>query len=220
MDQPITMTTTDYAQDFYTQYQEYLREPLVVARHSRALKMLLPDEYGDWPEHILDLGCGLYDSYGHTNFFELTPLHCGTPKKYLGVDVNIDSRIGKYQYTERSYIKSDYRKIGIELLKGYEIFVSLFSSEITATTEANYELYRKLIGTAGFNRGIVSGFYYTDKKDTNPIVEAGGVTSFQTLEPIEAVECPEFTEYRLIFPLPSKMFGPNVVEVWKLFERK
>jgi hypothetical protein len=66
----------------------------------------------------------------------------------------------------------------------------------------------------------VSGFYYWNSKDKNPIGETGGIQSYQTLEPVETVLSPNFHETRITLPAPSEMFGSDVIEVWKLLERK
>jgi len=52
------------------------------------------------------------------------------------------------------------------------------------------------------------------------VEEAGELKSYQTLEHPEDVISDIFTEKRVIIPAPSKMFGPDVYEVWKFFERK
>ncbi|NCN51545.1 hypothetical protein GW931_00875 [archaeon] len=44
--------------------------------------------------------------------------------------------------------------------------------------------------------------------------------SYQTLENIEDVFSEVFSEMRTLLPVPSKMFGKDVFEVWKYFERK
>jgi hypothetical protein len=104
---------------------------------------------------------------------------------------------------------------------GIEGFVSLFSVENTAPYKTNYKFYEWLFTShPQMQMGLTAGFYYSDKKQYNPITEAGDIMSFQTTEAMEDVVSPVFHEYRLTLPVPSKLFGPNVYEVWKFFHRK
>jgi hypothetical protein len=69
----------------------------------------------------------------------------------------------------------------------------------------------------------VSGFFYTSHLGKAIVGETGGITSWQTLEPILAVSSDVFTERRITMPVPSAMFGPelnHVYEVWKFFQRR
>lgn len=196
-----------YDKGFYDKYKDYLNESAVRQAHTRIFKIasLNPDF-----RNVVDFGCGMFNE-----FYEFA-----NPDTYLGIDVNIsDSKPNKV------LVQTDYRKIrDLALYVGAHsptAFVSLFSTENTAPTEENYEFYKKVFKECpSINSGLVSGFYYVSKRHQNPIGETGGIESYQTLEGIEEVSSDLFSEMRVILPVPSKMFGPDVFEVWKFFERK
>jgi len=209
-----------YDAEFYRLYQEYLAEPHVKEAHRRALRLL------HFPvSRLLELGSGGKNSPESLRHFKLNHLSMGI--HYVGIDVNAENTRSFVFDSELIFIQGDYRDIEFwhRTVKKFELnkfdtFFSLFSTEITAPVSQNYSLYRSLFRETDLRQGLVSGFYYSDKLDQNPIEEAGGITSYQTLEPIESDRCPEFTETRLIMHVPSKLFGKNVYEVWKLFLRR
>ena len=195
-----------YDNEFYEAYKNYLEERIVRIVHNFIFDIasLNPDFI-----NVVDFGCGMFNE-----FYEYAH-----PARYLGIDINISE--GK---KNKSLIEADYREIeDLELrikADSPRAFVSLFSTEITAPTRENYEFYNKLFAKIPtINSGLVSGFYYAGKKGQNPIVETGGVVSYQTLENIEDVHSDVFSESRIILPVPSAMFGKDVFEVWKFFER-
>ena len=202
----------DYTKKFYDQYGQYLEEPQVHRAHVQAARWL---RMYDTMSSVLDLGCGL-----HSELISLIGL-----LEYVGIDLNAENH--KW-WSEQSY----YRKLhagnyrDLDLIKQIcderpqiTTFFSLFSTECTANYIDNHLFYHALFQQTPVEIMIVSGFYYTDTKE-NPIQEAGGITSWQTLNPIESTSSNLFSEIRLIQRVPSKMFGPNVVEVWKRLERK
>jgi len=196
-----------YDQDFYNAYKAYLNESAVRLAHDSIFKIasLNPDF-----RNVVDFGCGMFNE-----FYEFAK-----PDKYLGIDLNTSE-----SKPNKLLLQIDYRKIkDLGLQAGNHsptAFVSLFSSEITAPTNENYEFYERVFREIpSIKFGLVSGFYYVSKKDQNPIGEPGGLMSYQTLEAIEDVSSDVFTETRIILPVPSKMFGKDVFEVWKFFERK
>lgn len=187
-------------------YQDYLQEPTVRAAHDWVISIAKADQHF---QDVVDFGCGAFNEF---NIY-------ARPLRYFGIDVNVPSG-------DPLLIKADYRRISDlgQLFRPTippSAFVSLFSTEITAPKEENYRFYEKVFRELPtVNSGLVSGFYYASKKDVNPIGETGGVVSYQTLERPEEVSSDLFTERRLILPVPSKMFGQDVFEVWKLFNRK
>jgi|SRR3989344_1009816 len=195
-----------YDQDFYKMYQDYLNEPTVRAAHDWIFGIArLNPHFQD----VVDFGCGAFNEF---NVY-------ARPLRYLGVDVNapVDDPL---------LVQADYRQVSdLAQLFGQALspfaFVSLFSTEITATAEENYRFYERVFNQLPtVKSGLVSGFYYASKKCTNPIGETGGILSYQALEDLEDVPSSSFTERRIILPVPSKMFGPDVFEVWKFFDRK
>ena len=67
--------------------------------------------------------------------------------------------------------------------------------------------------------GLVSGFYYKDRVEQDKVEEVGGLISYQTIEDQKKYHCKEFIEFRSFIEVPSELFGPDVVEVWKFFIR-
>lgn len=208
-----------YDQDFYSKYDEYLKEPRVRKVHDRVFKLFLAFKrtlITNQDISVLDLGCGKSCEYGQSNQYF----------RYNGFDINADPSTthslldGKL--TENHVL--DYRgEDFFEVAKKEtpNCFVSLFSSEITASPDDNHFYYERLFREIpSMKCGMVSGFYYKDKKDRAVISETGGIDSWQTLDSVEDRISEDFSEIRMTVPCPSKFFGEDVVEVWKFFETK
>jgi hypothetical protein len=196
-----------YDDSFYNSYARYLKEPSVRRAHDAVLRIT---KLNPAFTNVVDLGCGQFNEF----------LHHRRPKRYLGIDLNVNEK----ETATRTLVSGDYRALDLvcELVEqqGNTAFVSLFSSEITAEHSVNYRFYEELFRRLpSVKYGLVSGFYYWNSKDKNPIGETGGIQSYQTLEPIENVMSEVFHETRISLPAPSIMFGPDVIEVWKLLER-
>jgi hypothetical protein len=197
-----------YDEAFYALYADYLREYAVRSAHDWVLGLVrdtVPFR------NVVDFGCGKHREY----------LEYAHPTYYFGVDVNAES-----DYRDDSDFtdveRADYRTMDLTSLSTWSTaFVSLFSTEITAPWWENYEFYNRVFKECPqIHAGLVSGFYYEDRKHEQPIREAGNLTSWQTLEAIhEPNRLNRYTEKRIILPVPSSLFGPDVFEVWKLFER-
>jgi hypothetical protein len=189
-----------YDNTFYQLYQNYLEEHSVRDSHDWMFGVIYHLLH---PGDVLDLGCG------HSMEF----FHYGSYMRgYKGIDLN----------AEIPNIRADYRTFDFsdEQFNDITFFISLFSSEITAPHQENYKLYERIFKELpNLRNAVVSGFYYPSKKNENPIGEAGGLVSYQTLERIEDVESKIFSEKRIVMPVPSKLFGPDVVEVWKILQR-
>lgn len=201
-----------YDEEFFNKYHEYLKE--VKDQHIDLLKTIL-SQIPRLPENIVDLGAGidgefkeLYKNFSNTHEDE-------EAFDYYRVDNNA-------QTLGNDIIKINYRNIDsvaslIRVLK-CDCFVSLFSSEITSTYQDNYELYSNIFQNTDVEYGIVAGFYYGKHLDYNT-VQVGDITFYQTLEKMCDVKNDIFDEIRIEKYVPSKMFGDNVFEVWKLFRK-
>jgi len=191
-----------YDNNFYNAYEEYLKEPTVRAAHDWIFS-IVSTKFSF--HNVVDLGCGRSQEFYH---------FC-KPRYYLGVDENIEETEPQFKY---SLLKRNYRNhVRWNMIPA---FVSLFSCEITAPYTENYIYYNSLFSNnPDIQIGLVSGFYYENKRGQNPIGETGDILSYQTLENIGDCLRVGFTEKRILLPVPSKMFGPDVIEVWKIFER-
>lgn len=207
-----------YNDDFYKAYEAYLKEPVVRDAHDWVFSLFRWNYEGEQRrgvtykyDDIVDLGCGQFNEF--KRYYD--------PIYYVGIDENAVSN----QRNNDCLIHGNYRDrkvLASAIDQEHSAFVSLFSSEITAHYTENYRLYNWIFNTfPNIRAGLVSGFYYTHKKHKNPIKETGGIVSYQTLEDIEdrRIKRRGFTEKRIVLPVPSKMFGNKVVEVWKIFER-
>lgn len=199
-----------YDTSFYESYKKYLLEPSVRQAHDWIFEICgLNAHY----RKVVDLGCGVCQEFDYYT----------QPEKYFGVDLNVDDcylkGLGR-EITVRKY-NSRNRNLWNELPFKPTAFVSLFSLEITATAYDNYYFYDEIFSNnENIKAGLVSGFYYFNKKNENPVEEVGGIFSFQSLDSPEDFVSKWFVEKRIILPVPSKMFGEDVYEVWKFFDRK
>jgi len=206
-----------YDDDFYARYESYLEEPGVRAKHDALFDLwVTAARKGSRQPVPIDLGCGRGQEY--MNYCPGTPI-------YYGFDANVNDESSVADASSTYLFKADYRDPGfIERVKALQhepdVFVSLFSAENTATPSENQELYERLFtGLPSLTHALVAGFYYSDRRDENPVVETGGIVSFQTLPWIER-ESKVYDETRLVTPVPSDLFGPKVVEVWRILERR
>lgn len=203
-----------YNSEFFEMYQSYLQEFTVKTVHRdmiRSFWQLL--DHRIFERNVLDLGCGTCEWWSHGNW-----------DTYVGVDID-----PRPSHKHIKTISGDYTKI--HPLDLYDksrdehnvqptIFVSLFSTEACLSADEKYKLYDKLFSGCLGNTtlaGCVSGFYYKGKEDQEKVSENGGIESYQTIEDQKKYYNPFFREYRTHIGVPSKMFGDNVVEVWKYF---
>jgi len=197
-----------YNQDFFEQYSDYLQEPQVRNVHDWMFR-IFEKTFPQWkyPFNIIDFGCGQcleFRRYG---------LWAG----YVGLD--LDPPVNPWT------LRCDYTKISAEEVKKIANmplygFVSLFSTECCMSAAEKYAFYKKLFEEYDFDVGLVSGFYYKEKIKGEKISETGGIVSYQTIEDQKEYVQKRFIEMRTCVNVPSKMFGPDVVEVWKLLIRK
>ncbi len=137
------------------------------------------------------------------------------PHQYVGVDKNDTGVV-------RPFIQSDYTDLSFleNLPFAPNAFVSLFSIEACLPKKKRYRLYEELFERADISIGLSAGFYYESKKDQDTVGETGGIISYQTIEPLEYHDSDVFEEMRIVLKTPSAMFGPDVVEVWKILTRR
>lgn len=202
-----------YNQDFYKMYAEYLQEDPVRASHNLVFEQFQRLAKGDL--QVLDLGCGLGEFWQY-----------GAPVKYVGVDVNDVSELGG----DFKLIQADYhdlqgvsQRLRRRFARPYlpNAFVSLFSVECFHPAAERYEFYGnvfRIFPTIEF--GLVSGFFYESRRSEEKVGETGGITSYQTIEDQWLYTSSAFTELRMHVRTPSKMFGQDVIEVWKFFTRR
>lgn len=197
-----------YNQEFFEQYKNYLLEPRVRNTHNLMFRVF-EDAMPQWkyPFNVIDFGCGQCCEY----------MHYGHYSGYAGLDLNPPAG-------PRMFL-CDYTKASADTLKGFShqpfsAFVSLFSTECCLHPVDKYAFYRRMFRELDIKMALVSGFYYKNRIEQEQVEETGGILSYQTIEDQRDYECPEFIEMRSFVPVPSKMFGPDVVEVWKMLVSK
>lgn len=196
-----------YDTDFYRAYAQYLREFTVRRAHDRVFAAVQSQRaFGN----VVDLGCGLSEFHQYTE-----------PRRYLGIDLNAPQeqqgnsfRLVTGNYRDVDFVREQTRQ------QRPTAFISLFSSEITAPKDDNRTLYEALFAAIpSLRAALVSGFYYERRKHENPVRETGDIVSYQTLGTIDEYPSPVYDQYWLTLPVPSKMFGDDVVEVWRVLTR-
>jgi len=194
-----------YDENFYRIYRRYLEESTVRRSHDHVFTLFASLLFPDRPR-VIDLGCGigeyaLYDVY-HT--------------EYVGVDLNNTGEVKKF-------IEADYMALGFGRSVPFlpNAFISSFSIECCHGVEQKYNFYNRVFSLfPTVHCGLVGGFFYESKRDNDVVSETGGIESHQTIEDPSLHISDLFTELRIHLRTPSKMFGADVIEVWKLFVRK
>jgi hypothetical protein len=192
-----------YDSDFFKAYAEYLEEYSVRESHSTAFKWF---RNLSWPDRleVVDLGCGLGEFWKY-----------GSWSKYVGIDL---------EPRGANTIQGDYRKINLNTDLPFKpnTFISLFSIEPCNYPEERYEIYRNLFDkNPSIQYGLSAGFYYADRIEQEQVTESGDIVSHQSIQPLALYSAGGlFTEQWLTLRTPSKMFGSDVVEVWKAFRRR
>lgn len=200
-----------YIDNFYPRYEEYLKELTVRKVHDYIFC-----KFNDFVNyHIpaffdksyLDFGCG-------TSEFKKYNLNKNI--KYVGIDLNkiSDNIVGDYTKMSSNEI---VEKIGFSPT----VFISLFSSELIMPVKEKYEFYSNVFNNfTSIQCGLVSGFYYSNRKNDERVKENENLLSYQTIEhPRDWIQN-NFFETTMYFKVPSEMWGQDVVEVWKFFARK
>lgn len=194
-----------YDDNFYRLYNDYLREITVRNNHDLIFRYFRQFTHPDRMMDVIDLGCGL----GEYRLF-------GQYREYMGIDLNETGQ-------NRDFLKHDYHDLTFvkSLLFKPTLFVSLFSIECCHDAPTKYELYNRLFSEVpSLQYGLVGGFFYEDRRGLEMVGETGGIVSYQTIEDPAQFISSVFTESRTHLRTPSRMFGDDVVEVWKTFARR
>ncbi len=199
-----------YDKKFFESYRRYLAEESVRQSHDLVFRNFarFVKEHQNNSEMlwVVDLGCGLceYDVYDRC--------HWG----YVGIDREPRTRA-------TNVLKADYTAFEFMDRLPFEAnaFTSLFSIECCYPPARRYELYHQIFKKIPSIRfGLSGGFYYESRRHQQTVREAGGNISHQTIENPTQWVSRYFSEERFKIHTPSKMFGPDVVEIWKFFARK
>ena len=189
-----------YNNDFYEKYAKYLKEPTVWQNHGRVFNTFRT-WFGGGAMRVLDLGCGTGEFLHHYPAVD----------SYWGIDKEDSPAADQVlDYTRHLPI--------LPFLPN--AFVSLFSVEACLPAPARYALYNRLFSEYPIDKALVSGFYYEHAAKEDTVSEAGDLISYQTVEPLERFPSISFKETRIVMNTPSEFFGKDVIEVWKIMERK
>lgn len=197
-----------YNKAFFDAYRAYLQEPVVRRNHNLVFKMFA-DKAAEQSERlwVVDLGCGLCEYHNYSTY------HAA----YVGVDKRDSGECGYF-------VRSNYATMGFKDKLPFRpnAFISSFSIECCNPPKKKYALYERIFREIPSIRfGLAGGFFYKRWKDKKKVVEAGGkVVSWQTIEDQKDHVSDLFSEHRFRINTPSKMFGDDVVEIWKFFERR
>jgi hypothetical protein len=191
-----------YDPKFYEMYEEYLKEPTVRENHDFAFDVFTVS--GEHMENnVVDFGCGTGEFKKHSL--------ANLSGKYVGID--------KVKSPAADIIM-DYTQELPHLPFEPDAFVSIFSIEACLPSTARFDLYGRIFDRyPSIKKALVSGFYYEGKKDQLTVAETGGIVSHQTIDTVADSISTRYTEKRITMRTPSRMFGHDVIEVWKILER-
>lgn len=192
--------TTMYDKKFYEKYEQYLKEPAVRKFHDKMFYVSNRSQ-SNYP-NVVDLGSGTGEYYRY--------YYQHTVGSYFPIDFNNPNDLPHF-------IEGDY--LTLKLPEKSTAFVSLFSAECCMPCPEKYYFYEELFReNPQIKSGTVAGFYYKSKKN-DPVVKEICGESYQTIEDQRHWMSGLFTEMRIYASVPSNLFGDDVVEVWKFFER-
>ena len=155
--------------------------------------------------NIVDLGCGscefhTYAKYEHNLYFGIDLHH-----------IEPEMPVAQGTFNDVMTINLPFDPTG---------FVSLFSTELKLSAKERYKLYEAMFRKfPNLRAGMVSGIYHLGMENEEMTLESHGIRDFQTNEHPRDVRSDVFQEYRTYRHVPSKLFGPNVIEVWKFLLR-
>jgi hypothetical protein len=202
-------TSDSYASndEFYLLYADYVADPAVRKVHDAVLRaaMLHPAL-----RRVVDLGCGRSNEF----------FHYGNPEFYIGIDQNAIA----VDEGRRITLEANYRdrEIVKRLIDEHALTaaVSLFSTELTCPSDANHAYYEALFRHTPVQAIFVAGCYAEHAQGEETIIETGGLVSFQTFGGFEsAFPTDLFDETRVCVACPSRMFGEDLIEVYRLLQR-
>lgn len=196
------MTTEYNNDDFWARYHDYAEDSSEAHLTAFYAVYSATNPYGKGS--AFDIGCGVVQLMRKV-------LH---NKTYVGFD--------QHAYESRpDLVQVDYttdagRKTIADFARVLEpdVIVSAFSTEIMLPERDRLELYDWLLTLAP--QVVASGFYYDDdRRERERVQETHDLWSYQTLldTPLQPYE------RRFVQRNPSKLFGPDVVEVWRGFAR-
>lgn len=204
-----------YNKEFFERYLKYLKEPVVRAAHNYMFGLFgkIVQSRGYEELDVVDLGCGACEYFDY-----------GVRENYVGMDIE------PQKWDDCDTFAGDYKTMSGPVLydlvkKNYKFepnaFVSLFSTEVCLSVDEKYKLYDRMFGglVNNMNYGLVSGFYYKGKEDQEIVEETGGLVSYQSIEDQKKYYSSLYVELRTCIEVPSKMFGEDVMEVWKILIR-
>ena len=192
--------------DFWAQYRRYKRETLPAHDALWAACFgFLNTRVNFFYHKVVDLGAGP-DALREESL-SLNPSRHLNPSRRFAIDPLLPN--GSYTMSA-SY--DDLRTQQPLILPIFGALVtSFFSADVVQSKEDASAVYKRMFDR-GVRAAVTSGFYY-EGRDENPIKEAGGLTSYQTLFGPE--EDP-FEVFRCVAKVPSTLFGTDVFEVWRV----
>ncbi len=192
-------------EQFWEQYRAYKTETAEV--HEQAFQLCLVASAVLWmdSDRLVNLGSGP----------DPEPMFKGRGFSVLSVDPQLGNKTDEDNltlgYEDDAFISEVSARTGEPFL-----VTSFFSTEVVLAPERSRELYDGLF-RVGAQAAIVSGFYYRGKRDQATVQEPGGLESYQSILPLEDTPGEVHEEkFRITLPVPSTMFGPDVVEVWRV----
>jgi len=179
-------------------YLAYLKEPSVRASHDYAIDWFLHTTHscGKFPNVVELGGAGEYHTYGkYSEYMGVNLENPAVPSVALHGKKSITDVV---PFTPRA-------------------FVSLFQIELLYPPEERYKIYASIFRrNPGIFYGLSSGFYHGNRSTMDQTLGQNGTLVHQTIQPKGSNVCIGFYEIWLSVRAPSKTFGSDVVEVWKV----
>ncbi|HUZ92878.1 MAG TPA: hypothetical protein VNG29_02670 [Candidatus Paceibacterota bacterium] len=202
-----------YDAAFYEQYRAYINEPQVRRNHDRMFRLFAQIMFPELPA-VMDLGA--HESVGEYAIKD--KLHAD----YTGIDIHNTNGGITHGFRRMSFLRADYMDLDFTGRLSFEpnAFISLFSVEPSYSPAVRYGFYNRLFAKFSSVRwGLASGFFYESRRAAESVSETGDIVSYQTIEDPSLHLSPLFTELRVHLRTPSRMFGNDVIEAWKIFIR-
>ena len=199
---------------WWKQYEQWAKETEDV--HERLADIAKQRPFWD-VEYVIDLGCGrlhlgasLFADWGYDYIgVDLEPQHLDGDDDPVSFEKAIAEDRDSY-----SVVQADYRDLPWHLVSSHSVVVSLFSTELYLDDPD--ELYQRIFKVAGVRAIVAAGVLYRGHEEANRIFE-GDVPVRQTKAACEKSN-PLWRETRICCNVPSTMFGPDVIEVWRVME--
>lgn len=197
-----------YAKDvFWEAYREYVASSQELHAWMCSTLMSRYLKYNSQPKLAYDLGCG----------------RCREGRRVFPAVSMIATDTDASVRPDRVIDYRDLDSIAKSMSSNAaDSFVSMFSVEISAPPAENNEYYLELFRRVPSLRcGLSYGFYYSDRRHDEQVNEAeAGINEGDAYQTIGDLIAPQhLVETRLSARNPSKLFGPNVVDVARFFFR-